>query len=91
MACMNRVFLVQHLHILPQGEEDVKIIGVYSSRQAAIEAIERLRSQPGFMENPKQVNPLVDDGKEGFYIDEYPLDKDHWTEGYVTVHPDGEG
>jgi hypothetical protein len=84
---MNRVFLVQHLHILPQGEEDVKIIGVYSSRQAATEAIERLRSQPGFTEHPKQVNPLVDDDKEGFYIDEYLLDKDHWTEGYVMVHP----
>ena len=27
----------------------------------------------------------VDQDANGFYIDEYELDEDHWREGYVTV------
>lgn len=82
---MANVYLLQHLHMLPHGEEDVKIIGIYSSRQAAISAIERLREQPGFIDRPELIDPLVDDKSDGFYIDEYSLDSDHWGEGYVTA------
>jgi hypothetical protein len=28
--------------------------------------------------------------RQGFYIDEYELDKDHWTEGFVTMVGDQE-
>ena len=45
---MKVVYLLQHLHTLPNGEEDVKNIGIYSSKQAAIDATKRLRTQPGF-------------------------------------------
>lgn len=84
---MDSVYLLQHLHVLPHGEEDVKVIGIYSSRQAAIEAVERLKVQPGFVEHPSLIDPLVDDEPDGFYIDKYPLDKDHWAEGYITDYP----
>jgi hypothetical protein len=82
---MQSVFVVQHLHILPSGEEDVKLIGVYRSFEAACSAAERLRIQPGFQDHPRIVDLQKDTDEQGFHIQEYPLDKDHWSEGYVTV------
>jgi hypothetical protein len=84
---MTSVFIVQHLHVLPGGEEDVKLIGAYRTYEAAYAAIERLKSQPGFCEHPRLSDPLHDDEESGFYIDEYEVDKDHWTEGFVTMIP----
>jgi hypothetical protein len=36
------VFLVHHVHVYDDGEEDVKFIGVYSTRESA----ERRRNSP---------------------------------------------
>jgi len=82
---MKSVFIVQHLHTLPQGEDDIKIIGIYRSRDAAMAAIDKINGQPGFCDHPKLVNPESDDDLQGFYIDEYVLDMDHWKDGFVTV------
>jgi hypothetical protein len=82
---MTSVFIVQHLHALSGGEEDVKLIGAYSSRERALEAVSRLRTQPGFCEHPRLVDPIEDDDLNGFYIDEYTVDHDNWAEGYVTA------
>jgi hypothetical protein len=72
------VFLLWHVHDFGDGEEDEKLIGVYSSQEKAKEAIVRLKDQPGFVDLP-----------EGFGIYAYTVDKDtHWTEGYVTVRGD---
>jgi hypothetical protein len=79
------VFVVQHLHIHANGEECVKMIGVYESRRAAEQAIGRLVTQPGFREYPKIIDPREDNEESGFYIDEYRIGEDHWTEGFVTV------
>jgi homoserine kinase type II len=68
------VFLLEHIHSLPHGEESVKTIGIYSTHEAAQEAIERLRRQPGFRDTP-----------DGFCIDRYILGMDGWSEGFVTV------
>lgn len=70
----RKVFLLQHAHSFDDGEEDVKIIGVYSSMNAAMTAIERARTLDGF----RQV-------LDGFSVDEYTLDEDEWREGYRTV------
>ena len=67
------VFILQHVLAFDDVDEDVKLIGVYSSHAQATAAIDRLRQQPGFCDTP-----------EGFNIDRYTLDVDHWTEGYVT-------
>jgi hypothetical protein len=69
-----KVFVLQHVHSLEGGEEDVKFIGVYSSRENAQAAIKRLSQAPGFSE-----------ALTGFHIDEYQIDKDHWAEGYTTL------
>ena len=45
---MTKVYVLQHVHSLEDGEEDVKFIGVYSSRENAEAAITRLRRAPGF-------------------------------------------
>lgn len=68
------VFVLQHVHKFSDDNEDVKMIGVYSSRQQAEAAVERLSAKPGFRNAP-----------EVFSIDQYVLDKDHWLDGYITT------
>ena len=81
---MKSVFVVQHLHTLPHGEDDVKMIGVYATREDAIRATWRLASQPGFCDLPQVVDHDSTDDMQGFHVDEYVIGKDHWQEGYVT-------
>jgi hypothetical protein len=68
-----KVYLLWHAHDLEE-EEDVKLLGVYSSEQKAEEAKTRSIELPGFRELP-----------EGFHMDCYEVDQDHWTEGFITV------
>ena len=74
---MTEVYVLHHVHELPGGEEDVKLIGVYSSPQAAEDARKRAASLSGFADAP-----------EGFTVDRYRLDEDDWTEGFITVTDD---
>lgn len=81
---MDSVFLLHHVHVFEPGSDDVKLIGVYRSRAAAAMAANRLRTQPGFVNDPRISDD--DSGCEaGFHISEYQLDSDHWTDGFVTV------
>jgi hypothetical protein len=82
---MKTVFTVQHMHVLPGGKDDTKFIGVYRSFDSALAAVERLRLQPGFSEHARLCDPIRETSDDGFHIDEYELDKDHWTEGFVSV------
>jgi hypothetical protein len=68
------VFVLQHVNELEDAAEDVKFIGVYSSEDAAREAVARLGRQPGFCDHP-----------DGFHIDRYRVDADHWVEGFGTI------
>jgi hypothetical protein len=72
-----KVFMLEHVYIRDDGEEQIKLIGVYSTAIAAEQAIQRLRTQPGFRDTP-----------EGFSVSEITIDRDHWVEGFVTVDPD---
>lgn len=74
-----KVYLLWHTHNLavdvddePAG--DAKLLGVYSSSQAAEARITRARQLPGFGDTP-----------DGFEVSEYVLDQDEWREGYETV------
>ena len=69
-------YILRHVHENTPENEDVKMIGAYSTEDEAKKAIERLQGQPGFCDTP-----------EGFEITRYTLDQDHWTEGYITVWP----
>lgn len=61
------------------------MIGVYESRSAAEAAVQRVASQNGFRDWPNIIDPLTDEEENGFYIDEYQVGNDRWTEGFVTV------
>jgi len=71
---MKSAFLLFHTHHMPDGTDDDKILGVYSSRQVAEERRDtKYRLLPGFREP---------DGE--FVIDEYQVDQDNWEEGFIT-------
>jgi hypothetical protein len=57
-----------------QEGDDVKLLGIYSSRATAEQRIARARDLPGFRDEP-----------DCFLIAGYELDRDEWLEGYVTV------
>jgi hypothetical protein len=80
---MDKVYVLMHVHNFDDDREDVKLIGVYSSRKAAEEAINRLKDKPGFCDSPEIRDPdrIFD---SGFDITEHKIDQDNWTEGYVT-------
>ena len=82
---MSRIFLLQHLHLLNGDEQDVKTLGVYMSRASALAAVERFRRLPGFCDVPQMADRSAPGLAEGFYLDEYELDQDGWSEGYETV------
>ena len=69
-----KVFVLQHVHQTASDIEDVKLIGNDSSLVMAEAAKSRTAHLIGFRDEPN-----------GFYIDEYEIDFDHWTEGFVTV------
>jgi hypothetical protein len=69
---LNAVFVVHHEYQRYDDRDETKLIGVYSTEAKAKLAIERLRVLPGFSEHP-----------DGFSVDCYPIDADHWIEGLV--------
>lgn len=75
----THVFLLWHEHVIEPGNEDAKLIGVYSSEAEATQAQQRAAVRPGFRDAP-----------DGFQIAAYVLDEDNWIEGYVTLRP-GDG
>jgi len=72
---MEFVYLLWHTHLDENldGGEDVKLIGVYSSRKNAEEALSRSKYLNGFKDFP-----------DGFDISVNKLDKDEWVSGFAT-------
>ena len=61
------------LHSLAESGR-VKVIGIYSSKVLAEAAETRARQLPGFADEPN-----------GFTIEQYHLDKDHWVRGFIRL------
>jgi len=61
------------LHSLPETGR-VKVVGIYTSRSLAEAAEERSRPLPGFADEP-----------DGFSIEQYEVDHDHWPRGFVRL------
>jgi len=55
------------------GDNADLLIGVYRTEADAEAAIDRLKSKAGFVASP-----------EGFRINRYELNRDHWEDAYVT-------
>jgi len=81
---MKTVFVLEHLHTQNDGEEDWKRIGIYRTRNDALDAIDRIKIQPGFCDHPDMIDHAAECIKHGFNIDEYHLNMDHWETGFVT-------
>jgi hypothetical protein len=61
------------LHSLPETGK-VKVVGLYSSKALAEEAVDRAKTLPGFLEEP-----------DGFTIEQYEVDRDHWPRGFMRL------
>ena len=72
-----QVYLLWHVHELDADQDDVKLIGAYSSEENGNRAADRAKLLPGFRDLP-----------EGLLLEAYTLDEDHWREGYVTIYPE---
>ncbi len=70
---MKFVYVLYHTYVLPDGEEEQKQLGVYSTHQKAEDVIEKYKLLPGFKDSP-----------EGFLIDKTEVDKSEWEEGYIS-------
>jgi hypothetical protein len=75
---MRTVFLLWHSRPLDGGidenDTDDKLIGVYSSAAEAEAARQRKLQFEGFRDYP-----------DFFIVDEYEVDKDRWSEGFIRV------
>jgi hypothetical protein len=68
------VYLLWHGDDVYDDTPDAKLLGVYSSQEAAQDRIARSADLPGFAEHP-----------EHFLISQYTIDKDQWESGWVEV------
>jgi hypothetical protein len=68
------VYLLWHGDDLDAEGPEAKLLGVYSSEEAARDRINRSAALPGFIDYP-----------EHFQIVPYQVDKDNWPEGFVTA------
>ena len=82
------LYIVEHLHILYDDVEDIKFLGVFSTKEKAEKAIQILSKQQGFKDFPKIIddNDIENDVIEGFYIIKVVVDEiAEWKEGFTTV------
>ena len=70
---MKKIYYLYHVRYEDTDDEDVKVIGIYSSRKQAKLAIERMKKKPGFIDFPN-----------GFQIIPSVLNRAEWLEGFVT-------
>jgi hypothetical protein len=70
---MDSVVLLWHVREVPDGDDDEKLIGVYRTEDDARAAIDRLKDKPGFRDLPA-----------GFQCHTYQLNRDGWTEGFIS-------
>lgn len=79
---MGKVYLLEHSYEYELVDdvmvEQIKTIGIYSSKEKAEQARERYKTKKGFNRFPIDC----------FYISEYELDEDHWTDGFVPYKPE---
>ena len=73
------VYVLQHSREGDDGQEDTKLIGVFSTVDKGEAAILALKAKPGFALFP-----------DGFVLERYELDRVWWEEGFATIARDGD-
>ena len=69
----SSVYLLQHVAREDTDDEDIKVLGIYSTLKKAEIAVEKFKQLPGFDRYP-----------DSFHIGKHELDKLEWSEGFVT-------
>ncbi|MCP3440473.1 hypothetical protein [Bradyrhizobium sp. CCGUVB14] len=67
-------FAVFHAYEDENGDEQVKFIGIFGTKEKAQDAVDALAKMPGFVDHPL-----------GFSIDFHLFDRVSWSEGFVHV------
>ena len=67
------VYLLWHEHEV-EGCDHTKLLGVFSEERLAQDAMERMKDQPGFRDEPN-----------GLTIAECIVNRDWWPEGFVSM------
>lgn len=70
---MDKVYLLYHIRNEDTDDEDVKLIGIYSSYELARKAQERAKYKPGFIDYP-----------DDFQIFDAVINRGSWEEGFVS-------
>ena len=74
---MGAVYILQHSYEVGEDGQfdEMKMIGVYSSRESAEKTIVRYKMLSGFKDYPISC----------FYISKYEIDTDHWADGFIKT------
>jgi len=73
---MKSIYLLWHTHKDNKGNEDDKLLGIYSSKTIAQNRLKlKYNKLNGFKDN-----------KDGYCIDKYIINKDYWEEGFITTY-----
>ena len=73
------IFLLWHTHDLTDGSgthEEAKLIGVFSSKAKANEAIDQIKGRKGFQDFPLNC----------FKIYQSKIDRPGWIDGFSAIH-----
>lgn len=75
----RKCYELWHMRVDDEDRDFDKLLGVYSTREKAEEALELLRHKPGFRDHP-----------DGFEVLDGAMDRTGMTEGFITVWGDEE-
>ena len=70
---MQKIYYLYHVRYEDTDDEDVQIIGIYSSRKQAKLALERMKKKTGFIDFPND-----------FQIVQSVLNREGWVDGFIT-------
>jgi hypothetical protein len=77
VTCLKYVYLLEHSYEYEfEGElfDEIKTIGIFSTREKAEEVVNKLKTLPGFKDHPL----------ECFLIEKYEIDQiSGWEEGFI--------
>ncbi|NGX31421.1 MAG: hypothetical protein K940chlam8_00789 [Chlamydiae bacterium] len=73
MKILKKVYLLHYVNEFEDGHDDVKLIGVFSSKEKAKRALKKIKK-----------NPLLKRIHNKFEINECRIGLLGWTEGFVT-------
>jgi hypothetical protein len=71
---MKKAYLLYFVYDFDDGHEDTILLGVFSSKEKAKNALSELKKKPEFKGLSK-----------GFVIDKNTIDRVSWEEGYTTI------